>query len=104
MFNLKEIADAIGLTGKTRTLGMSTIGTPNLVQQAFKATVNFHDSEGKEIGKVRVDVVSDFVDVRAVDWSVHSSGEVSAFGVNQFSQTLHWWEMPHSSRHDNHHK
>jgi hypothetical protein len=65
----KEIADAIGLTGQTRPLGMSTIGTPNLVQQAFKATVNLHDSEGNTIGKVRVNAVPDFVDVRAVDWS-----------------------------------
>jgi hypothetical protein len=69
----KEIADAIGLTGETRPLGMSTIGTPNLVQQAFKATVNLHDSEGKMIGKVRVNVVPDFVDVRAVDWSTQAA-------------------------------
>jgi hypothetical protein len=52
---------------------MSTIGTPNLVQQAFKATVNLHALEGKEIGKVRVNVVPDFVDVRAVDWSTQAA-------------------------------
>jgi hypothetical protein len=52
---------------------MSTIGTPNLVQQAFKATVNLHDSKGKEIGKVQVNVVPDFVDVRAVDWSTQAA-------------------------------
>jgi hypothetical protein len=61
------------LTGETRPLGMSTIGTPNLVQQAFKATVNLHDSKGKEIGKVQVNVVPDFVDVRAVDWSTQAA-------------------------------
>jgi hypothetical protein len=69
----KEIADTIGLTGKTRLLGMSTIGTPNLVQQAFKATVNLQDSEGNIIGKVRVNVVPDFVDIRAVDWSTQAA-------------------------------
>jgi hypothetical protein len=69
----KEFANAIGLTGETRPLGMSPIGTPNLVQQAFKATVNLHDSEGKMIGKVRVNVVPDFMDVRAVDWSTQAA-------------------------------
>jgi hypothetical protein len=69
----KEIADAIGLTGETRPLGMSTIGTRNLVQQAFKATVNLHDLEGKMIGKIRVNVVPDFLDVRAVDWSTQAA-------------------------------
>jgi hypothetical protein len=47
----KEIAYAIGLRGETRPLGLSTIGDPNVVQQAFKAQINLHDSEGKEIGK-----------------------------------------------------
>jgi hypothetical protein len=69
----KVIADAIGLTGETRPLALSTIGTPNLVQQAFKATVNLHDSEGNMIGKVRFNVVPDFVDVRAVDWSTQAA-------------------------------
>jgi hypothetical protein len=69
----KEIVDAIGLTGETRPLGMSTIGTRNLVQQAFKATVNLHDLEGKMIGKIRVNVVPDFLDVRAVDWSTQAA-------------------------------
>jgi hypothetical protein len=44
-----------------------------LVQQAFKATVNLHDSEGKEIGKGQVHVVPDFVDVREVDWSTQAA-------------------------------
>jgi hypothetical protein len=54
---------------KASAVGMSTIGTPNLVQQAFKATVNLHDSEVKEMGKVRLNVVPDFVDVRSVEQS-----------------------------------
>jgi hypothetical protein len=89
----KEIADAIGLTRETRPLGMSTIGTPNLVQQAMKVTVNLHDSEGKEIGNVGVHLVSDFVDVRAVDWSTQAA---------KFHQSIFpnpsLGEMPHSSR------
>jgi hypothetical protein len=89
----KEIADDIGLTRETRPLGMSTIGTPNLVQQALKVTVNLHDSEGKEIGNVGVHLVSDFVDVRAVDWSTQAA---------KFHQSIFpnpsLGEMPHSSR------
>jgi hypothetical protein len=85
----KEIADIIGLTGETRPLYMSTIGTLNLVQQSFKATVNLHDSGGNMIGKVRVNVEPDFVDVQAVDWLVHSSGKIPASGINQFSKAFH---------------
>jgi hypothetical protein len=72
---------------------MSTIGTPNLVQQALKVTVNLHDLEGKEIGNVGVHLVSDFVDVRAVDWSTQAA---------KFHQSIFpnpsLGEMPHSSR------
>jgi hypothetical protein len=93
----KEIADAIGLTGETRPLGMSTIGTPNLVHQAFKATVNLHDYEGKEIGKVWDHVVSDFVDVRAVDWATQAAKFLHLASIN-FCKPLCWWEMPHYSR------
>jgi hypothetical protein len=64
----KEVADSIGLRGETRLLGLSTIGDPNVVQQAFKASINVHDSEGNEVGKAWVHVVSNFVDLKAVDW------------------------------------
>jgi hypothetical protein len=78
----KEIVDAIGLTGKTRPLGMSTIGSPNLVQQVFKATVNLHDLEGKMIGKVRINVVPDFEDIRAVDWSTQATKFLHLVSIN----------------------
>jgi hypothetical protein len=64
----KEVADSIGLRGETRPLGLATIGDPNVVQQAFKASINVHDSEGNEVGKAWVHVVSNFVDLKAVDW------------------------------------
>jgi hypothetical protein len=85
----KEIVDVIGLTGETRSLGMSMIGTPNLVQQAFKATVNLHDLEGKEIGKVWVNVVPDFVDVRAVDWSTQAA-KLSHLASINFPKPFIW--------------
>jgi hypothetical protein len=69
----KEIADAIGIRGETCILGLSTIGDPNVVQQAFKAPINLHDSERKEIGKAWVHVVSSFVNLTAVDWSVQAA-------------------------------
>jgi hypothetical protein len=38
------------------------------VQQAFKALINIHDLEGHKVGKAWVHVVSNFVDLKAVDW------------------------------------
>jgi hypothetical protein len=64
----KEIADAIGLHGETKPLGLNTIGVSQ-VQQAFKAQINIHDAEGMEIGKAWVNVISEFVQLKAVDWS-----------------------------------
>jgi hypothetical protein len=98
----KEIPDAIGLTGEIRPLGMSTIGTPNLLQQAFKATVNLHDSEGKEIGKVRVNVVPDFVDVRAVDWSTQATKFPHLASIN-FPKTFIKGKCHILLGNDNHH-
>jgi hypothetical protein len=68
----KEIADAIGLHGETKPLGLNPIKASQ-VQQAFKAQINIHDAEGMEIGKAWVNVISEFVELKAVDWSVPSS-------------------------------
>jgi hypothetical protein len=56
----KEIADAIGLQGETKPLGLNTIGASQ-VQQAFKAKIHIHDAEGMGIGKAWVNVISEFV-------------------------------------------
>jgi hypothetical protein len=68
----KEIADAIGLRGETRRLGLSVIGDSNLIQQAFKASVNIYDVQENKVGKARVHVISSFVDLIAVDWSTQA--------------------------------
>jgi hypothetical protein len=69
----KEIADAIGLHGETRLLGLSVVGNSNLFQQAFKAQINLHDTEGNEIGKAWVNVILSFVDLKAFDWSIQAA-------------------------------
>jgi hypothetical protein len=68
----QEVADAIGLDGESRPLGLAVFGNPNQVQQAFKTTVPIADAEGSHIGNAVVHVVDEFVKVRAVDWSTHS--------------------------------
>jgi hypothetical protein len=65
----KEIADAIGLHGETKLLWFNTIGASQ-VQQVFKAQINIHEAEGMEIGKAWVNVISEFVELKAVDWSL----------------------------------
>jgi hypothetical protein len=65
----KALADAIGLTGEGRPLGLSVFGNPNLVQQAFKATILVANAEGTNVGKAIVHVVPEFVDLKAIDWS-----------------------------------
>jgi hypothetical protein len=82
----KGIADAIGLRGETRPLGLSTIGDPNVVQQAFKAQINLHDSEGKEIGKPRCFIFREPNSGRLVS----PSGPVSPFGLHKFPEAVHW--------------
>jgi hypothetical protein len=69
----KEIADAIGIHGKARPLGLSTIGDSNLVQQAFKTEIDLHDKDGTHMGKAWVHVISGFVDLKAVDWSLQAA-------------------------------
>jgi hypothetical protein len=69
----KDIADAIGLRGDPRPLGLSTIGDPNMVQSAFKAQIKLHDVEGNEIGKAWVHVITGFVELKAVDWSIQAA-------------------------------
>jgi hypothetical protein len=61
----KEAATAERL--KTIDIRATANEDPNVVQQAFKAQINFHDSEGKEIGKAWVHVVSSFVN--STKWS-----------------------------------
>jgi hypothetical protein len=68
----KEISDAIGLHGETKPLGLNTIGASQ-VHQAFKAQINIHEAEGMEIGKAWVNVISEFVQLKAVDWSVQAA-------------------------------
>jgi hypothetical protein len=68
----QEVADAIGLDGESRPLGLAVFGNPNQVQQAFKTMVAIADAEGNHIGNAVVHVVDEFVKVRAVDWSTHS--------------------------------
>jgi hypothetical protein len=38
----------------------------------FRASINLHDSDGKEIGKAWVHVIENFVNLRAVDWSTQA--------------------------------
>jgi hypothetical protein len=49
----KDIADAIGLHGQTKPLGLSTIEDKDVIKQAFKSQINVHDTDGKEVGKER---------------------------------------------------
>jgi hypothetical protein len=53
----KDIADAIGLHRQTKLLGLSTIGDEDVIKQAFKAQINVHDADGKEVGKFWVHVL-----------------------------------------------
>jgi hypothetical protein len=69
----KEIADAVGLHGETRPLGLSVVRNSSLVQQAFKAQINLHDTEGNEISKAWVNVISSFVDLKKVDGSIQAA-------------------------------
>jgi hypothetical protein len=69
----KEIADAIGLHGETKSLGLATIGDEDVIKQAFKAQINVHDADGKEMGKAWIHVVAGFVDRKAVDWSTQAA-------------------------------
>lgn len=65
----KELADAIALQGEERPLGLAVLGNQNLVQQAFKATIAVSDAQGVYVGNAVVQVVSEFVNLNAVDWS-----------------------------------
>jgi hypothetical protein len=69
----KEITDAIGIHGEARPLDLSKIGDSNLVQQAFKTEIDLHDKDGTHVGKAWVHVISGFVDLKAVDWSIQAA-------------------------------
>jgi hypothetical protein len=68
----QELADAIGLTGEERPIGLAVFGNPNQVQPSFKATVSVADSEGTHVGQAIVSVVKEFVNLKAVDWSTQA--------------------------------
>jgi hypothetical protein len=53
----QELADAIGLTGEERPLGLAVFGNPNQVQPSCKATVSVADSERTHVGQAIVSVV-----------------------------------------------
>jgi hypothetical protein len=65
----KELADAIALVGEERPLGLSVFGNPNQVQQSFNATVQIADAQGVHVGNAVVNVVPEFVNMKAMDWS-----------------------------------
>jgi hypothetical protein len=94
----KEVADSIGLRGERRPLGLATIGDPNVVQQAFKASINVHDSEGNEVGKAWVHVVSNFVDQKAVDWSSQAAKFPHLTSLNFPKPFIYWRKMSHLAR------
>jgi hypothetical protein len=68
----KLIVDMIGLKDTMRPLGLNTVGDTNVIKNAFRASINLHDSDGKEIGKAWVHVIENFVNLTAVDWSTQA--------------------------------
>jgi hypothetical protein len=58
-----------GIAGEDRPLGLSVFGNPNQVHQSFKATVQIADAQGVYVGNAVVNVVSEFFNMKAVDWS-----------------------------------
>ena len=68
----QELANAIGLTGEERPLGLAVFGNPNQVQPSFKATISVADAEGTHVGQAIVSVVKEFVNLKAVDWSTQA--------------------------------
>jgi hypothetical protein len=68
----KEVTDAISLKGENRPLGLSVVGNPNLVQEAFKAMIAIADAHGNHLGNAVVHVVPEFVNLKAVDWTTQS--------------------------------
>jgi hypothetical protein len=98
----KEITDAIGLRGDLRPLGLSTIGDPNMVQSAFKAQINLHDVEGKEIGKAWVHIITGFVELKAVDWSIQAAKFPHLVSIN-FPRPFIYMKCHILLGNDNHH-
>jgi hypothetical protein len=97
-----EITDAIGFREETRLLGLSVIGDSNLIQNAFKASVNIYDSQGNEVGKARVHVISSVVDLIAVDWSTQAVKFPNLTSIN-FPRPFSGGQCGILLENDNHH-